>query len=94
MNEIIQALLNLSGDIKEIKAQLQYIKKTRAEVFKETWIDGQDIMLALNISKRTLQTLRDTNVIPYSRIKGKFYYKVSDLENLLDKNYSRNPKKC
>jgi len=93
MNEIMQALLNLSGDIKELKAQLQQLKKSRAEKFQDEWIDGQDVMLALNISKRTLQTLRDGNVLPFSRINGKFYYKVSDLEELLENNYSGNSKK-
>jgi hypothetical protein len=93
MNEIIQSLLQISGDIKEVKAQLQLMKQTRAEKFKESWIDGQDVMLALNISKRTLQTMRDNGTLPYSRINGKFYYKVSDLETLLEDNYSMNPQK-
>ncbi len=92
MIELMQALLKLAGDIKEVKALLFSLKQTRAEKFKETWIDGQDVMLALNISKRTLQSLRDTGTIPYSRINGKFYYKVADLEKLLERNYSRNNK--
>lgn len=93
MKELVDIILQLSGDIKEVKAQLQLLKKTRAEKFNESWIDGQDVMLALNISKRTLQTLRDDNVLPYSRINGKFYYKVSDLEQLLESNYSGKPHK-
>ena len=92
MMEIMQLLLELSGAIKEIKAQLLVLKQTRTETFKQTWIDGQDVMLALKISKRTLQSLRDTGILPYSRINGKFYYKVADLEKLLESNYSRNLK--
>lgn len=92
MNEVIQALLALSNDLKEVKACLQAIKQTRAEKFKESWIDGQDVMLALNISQRTLQTLRDNGTLPFSRMGGKFYYKVSDLEALLEHNYSANSK--
>ena len=64
-----------------------------ADKLKESWIDGQDVMLALNISKRTLQSLRDSGLLPHSRINGKFYYKVSDLEALLDSNYTTNAKK-
>jgi len=93
MNEILQGLLSLSGELKEIKAQLQYLKKTRAEIFNETWIDGQDVLLALNISQRTLQTLRDSGTLPFSKLNGKFYYKVSDLEALLESNYSGNLKR-
>jgi hypothetical protein len=92
MIELMQVLLKLSSDIKEVKALVFSLKQTRTEKFKETWIDGQDVMLALNISKRTLQSLRDTGTIPYSRINGKFYYKVADIEKLLERNYSRNNK--
>ena len=86
MDEILKGILALSGELKEIKVHLQYLKKTRTEIFKESWIDGQDVMLALNISLRTLQSLRDSGTLPFSRINGKFNYKFSDLENYPDKS--------
>jgi hypothetical protein len=89
MKEIIDLLLQLSLEIKTIKVFLEVFRKTRLEKFNESWIDGQDVMQALHISKRTLQALRDTNVLPYSRLNGKFYYKLSDIENMLDSNYSQ-----
>ncbi len=92
MTQIMQLLLELSGTIKEVKALMMVLKQTRTEAFKQAWIDGQDVMLALKISKRTLQSLRDTRILPYSRINGKFYYKIADLEKLLESNYSRNLK--
>ncbi|MGD9928752.1 MAG: helix-turn-helix domain-containing protein [Mangrovibacterium sp.] len=92
MMEVMQLLLELSGAIKEMKAQILVLKQTRTEKFKQDWIEGQEVMLALNISKRTLQTLRDTGTLPYSRVNGKFYYKVADLEKLLESNYSQNLK--
>lgn len=88
MNEIVQMMLNLSGEIKSIKVLLETFHKTRLEKFTEAWIDGQDVMQILHISKRTLQTLRDSQALPYSRINGKFYYKLSDIENMLESNYS------
>ena len=93
MNELFKPILVLTNDVKEVKACLEKIVQTRAEIFKQNWIDGQEVMIALNISQRTLQTLRDNGTLPYSRINGKFYYKVSDLEALLDSNYSVNAKK-
>ncbi len=65
MNELIQPLLTLMNDIREVKACMQILKQTHAEKFKESWIDAQDVMLALNISKRTLQSLRDKGILPY-----------------------------
>src|SRR5690554_1373377 len=92
MMKVMQLLLELSSAIKEIKAQLLVLKQTRTEKFKQEWIEGQEVILALNISKRTLQSLRDTGTLPYSRINGKFYYKIADLEKLLESNYSGNLK--
>lgn len=88
MNEIIDLILKLFQEMKAIKAILEVFQKTRLEKFKEAWIDGQDVMQVLHISKRTLQSLRDSGVLPYSRINGKFYYKLSDIENILESNYS------
>jgi hypothetical protein len=88
MNEIVQMMLNLSDEIKSIKAQLEVFRKSRLEKFNEAWIDGQDVMQVLNISKRTLQSLRDSETLPYSRLNGKFYYKLSDIEKALESNYS------
>ena len=60
MKEIIDLLLQLSQEIKFIKAFLEVFRKTRLEQFNESWIDGQDVMQALHISKRTLQSMRDS----------------------------------
>ena len=87
MTEIIELILSLSQEIKTIKAYLQQFQKSRIERFSEAWIDVQDVMQSLHISKRTLQTLRDNGTLPYSRVNGKFYYKVSDIEKMLETNY-------
>ncbi len=87
MTEIIDLLLALSQEIKDLKARIELLRLSRAEVLKDTWIDSQDVLQTLHISKRTLQTLRDNGTLPYSKVKGKFYYKVSDVEQLLQDNY-------
>jgi hypothetical protein len=52
------------------------------------WLDGQDVMKALYISPRTLQTLRDNGTIPYSRIGNKLYYRKQDIQKILADNYT------
>ncbi|WP_311549428.1 helix-turn-helix domain-containing protein, partial [Prevotella nigrescens] len=37
----------------------------------------------LNISKRTLQHYRDTDVLPFTQIGHKCYYRREDVESLL-----------
>jgi len=89
MTEVINLLMQLTRDFEVIRAYVLALKKSKLDNFKETWIDGQDVMHTMHISKRTLQSLRDNGTLPYSRINGKFYYKVADIENLLESNYSQ-----
>lgn len=94
MTEIIDLLLTLSQEIKDIKARIELFRHSRAERLKESWLDNQDVLQTLHISKRTLQTFRDNGTLPFSKIQGKFYYKVSDIEQLLHDNYYNHNFKC
>ena len=52
------------------------------------WVDSQDVMQKLHISVRTLQYWRTNQLLPYSRIRGKIYYRKSDILTILQKNYN------
>ena len=47
------------------------------------WLDNQDVCQMLNISPRTLQTLRDNGTLAYSQINRKVYYKPEDVESII-----------
>jgi len=47
------------------------------------WLDNQDVCQILNISPRTLQTLRQNGTLAYSQIKHKTYYKPEDIERII-----------
>lgn len=47
------------------------------------WLDNQDVCQLLNISKRTLQTLRDNGTLAYTQISHKIYYKPEDVEKIV-----------
>ena len=53
----------------------------------ERWLDIQEACQTLNVSKRTLQSYRDNNVLPYSQIGSKIYYKAADIQAHLEKHY-------
>ncbi len=53
----------------------------------DTLLDGQDVMMRLHISQRTLQTLRSNGTLPFTRIGRKIYYLRSDIERILKDNY-------
>ena len=57
------------------------------ESILDTLLDGQDVMMRLHISPRTLQTLRSNGTIPYTRIGRKIYYFRQDIERILKDNY-------
>lgn len=64
--------------------------KMEAETpLSERWLDNQDVMLLLKISKRTLQGYRDGRKIPFSQVGNKIYYKASDVDKFLKKNYQK-----
>lgn len=53
---------------------------------KEKWLGNDDVCKLLQISLRTLQSYRDSGILPYSQIGRKCYYRVSDIENLISKS--------
>jgi len=56
---------------------------------KETFLDNQEFLLLLKISKRTAQTWRDEGKISFSQVVNKIYYKLSDVEKLMQENYNK-----
>jgi len=88
MKENVQPILPSSKEWKEAMTEIQSLKKTKSELFKEEWMDGQEVTLALHISQRTLQTLRCSGQLPFSRLHKKLYYKISDVKAMLENNYS------
>ena len=47
------------------------------------WLDNQDVCQILNISPRTLQTLRQNGPLAYSQIEHRIYYKPEDVERVI-----------
>ncbi len=54
---------------------------------EDTFIDNLEFLKVMNISKRTAQTWRDEGIISFSQIGSKIYYRMSDVQFLLDKHY-------
>ena len=77
------AYLRLKQQVEDLFTQIEAVKKKFGIVEKEKWMDAQAACLALNISKRTLQSYREYGIIPCSFIGGKYMYKESDLVRVL-----------
>ncbi len=73
-----------------IVTQLNVLQQHLAEKQKnpsEVIYDNADLMKLLNISRSTLQKLRDEGCIGFSQIHGKFFYRQSDVNMMLEKYY-------
>jgi hypothetical protein len=71
-----------------IAEHLRHIEERLSEgvPVKLTWLDSPHICQLLRISKRTLAHYRETGLLPYSRIGGKVYYRLTDIENYLEEH--------
>jgi len=82
----------LFKDIQErLKELTAVVKQKQLMNPEDLFCDNQEFMLIMNISKRTAQLWRDTGYIGFSQLGNKIYYRIKDIQNLLNENY--NPKK-
>lgn len=54
------------------------------------WLTGEIVMDVLEISERTLQTLRSEGRLPYTKVGQRIFYKRADVEQLFENGYSGN----
>lgn len=77
--------------LKEIQDKLDIlttkINRLQKNKLESQIIDNADFLQLMNISNSTAKNWRNKGIIPYSQIENKFYYKVVDIQRLLDDNY-------
>lgn len=83
MQLVVSALRGVGKRIVEVA-------KTHKPLFAgELFLTGKEVCERLYISPRTLQDYRDRRIIPYTQFAGKILYRLSDINQLLQKNYRR-----
>ena len=80
------------GIIEMFKAIFKRLEEKEKDAKKE-WMDQQEFLLMMKISKRTAQHYRDSGIIPFSQVGSKIYYKRTDVEELLKTHYKKAFKK-
>ena len=86
----MEAIILSAQQYKELVNRLDVLNKKLEEKQKspnDTFLDNQEFLQLMNISKRTCQSWRDEGKISFSQIGSKIYYRMSDVQKLLDKNY-------
>ena len=77
-------------EVQDIKQRLDEISLTLKQKQRtepdQIWYDNQEFLQVMNISKRTAAYWRTENVIAYSQVGNKIYYRLSDIMDLLQKS--------
>ncbi|WP_244824883.1 helix-turn-helix domain-containing protein [Carboxylicivirga mesophila] len=77
LKNIVQRMDALETQIKDMGSQQHNSKE---------WMDNADLKAYLNVGDRTLQNYRDNDIIPYSKLGGKIFYRREDIERVLLEN--------
>lgn len=79
----------MKNDLKELLELTERTVQKYNPIFKEKqWLDNQEVCLMMNITKRTLQTYKSKGLLPYSRLNRKNYFKLTDVQVLLQAEQS------
>ena len=80
---------DLEKKINEIHLMLKEIADFKKSPISSLWIPSEVLRNDLGIKSRTEYLWKAKGIIKSSKIRGKNYYKVSDLLDLLSENYNR-----
>ena len=88
----MEAIIITKDQFSDLMSKLDTIQSqlnSKNDPKKETFLDNQEFLLLMKISKRTAQTWRDEGKISFSQFGSKIYYKLSDVEKLLQEHYNK-----
>jgi len=88
----MEAIILTKEQYDAIVFQLEDISKKLNKALaakQETFMDNQEFLMLMKISKRTAQTWRDEGKVSFCQVGNKIYYKMSDVEKLLNEHYNK-----
>ena len=87
----MEAIILSKEQFQEINNRLDEISKhlTGKQTDPDQFVDNNDFLQLMKISKRTAQNWRDEGKIAFSQVGGKIYYRYGDIEELLKQHYNR-----
>ena len=80
-----KVLKRLDESVALLVAQMKIGGKLDPE---DVFFDKGEFMKLMNISKRIAHELRNKNIIEFSQVGNKIYYRLSDIQRLLNDNYN------
>ena len=68
---------------KQLLDELLTAFKSQINVLPKKWLKSHEVRRLLKISPGTLQTLKSSGIIPYTKIGGVHFYDYQDIEKVL-----------
>jgi hypothetical protein len=84
-----QAFKDLTAKINTIAKFVTAMQSKAEEEPEDGWVDSYEVCTFLKISNKTLQRLRTAGAVTFSRIRGKNFYRISEIQRLLQENIIR-----
>lgn len=75
------------------RQKLQKLCNLRPQKKMDEWLDNQEVCGILNISPRTLQSLRSNGTLAYAQVERRSYYRKQDVMRLLEMSGTKPSKK-
>lgn len=71
------------------KRQVEHLCRNNGERRMSRWLDNGDVCHLLDISPRTLQTLRDNGTLAFTKLGNRTYYLPEDVQRLVSRVMNR-----
>ena len=49
-----------------------------------TWLDTSEVCAMLNLSKHSVQSMRERGELPYTKIEGRIYHRTEDIAKMME----------
>lgn len=73
----------------EIYQKIDEIKESKPNP-KLKWLRSKEVCQILGISLSSLQNLRNSGHLAFTKVRGTIFYKIEDVNALLEANYKKN----
>ncbi len=86
----MEAIILSNDQYQALFTRLEDISKNMANKGNnpDEFVDNNDFLQLMKVSKRTAQSWRDEGKIAFSQIGGKIYYRMTDIHELLKQHYN------
>lgn len=78
---------SLESRLETIEEKAGRMHRNQSDLRLKKWLDNQEVCETLAISTRTLQSYRESGLLPYSIIRHKLFYRPEDVQKLLEASH-------